>query len=291
MELGRRGDEHPTIPSAIAATIDDLPDELLQHILSFMTCARRAVGPIAVCTRWRRAVLDPSSPWSGQCTVFYMRRRARRCETAALHGHLACLVEMRQKGCAWNAKVCANAARGGHIECLVYAHENACPWDERTPAQAAAGGHMACLAYAHEHGCPWDRFTTANAAAAGHLQCLRYAADRDCPLGPHVARKATVGGHPDSLALVYESGCRWTPDFFFKAIAHERLACLAYLFESCPMRVPLHLCSTPSCCLATVRERVAPLLKASRSPCASFARERLSQLPPLTRFYETNGLQ
>nr|UMO79846.1 Ankyrin repeat domain containing protein [Pandoravirus aubagnensis] len=212
--------------------IADLPDETLQHIFSFLTCAWRAAGPLAVCTRWRRIVLDPASPWRGQCTKFYTRRRARRCATAARHGHLTCLVEMHERGYAWRANVCANAARGGHLDCLRYAHENGCDWDERTCAEAASGGHLACLIYARENGCPWDQRVPANAAAGGYIACLRYAIGGGRPAGARAACKAIAGGYLDCLIYLHENGCRWNPDLFYEAIICDQLACLTYMCET-----------------------------------------------------------
>jgi hypothetical protein len=157
--------------------ITDLPDEILEHVFSFLTCAWRASGPRGVCTKWRHVLLDPASARHGQCTKFHTRRRSRRCATAARHGHLSCLAEMHDRGYARQANVCANAARGGHLDCLRYAHENGCDWDERARPEAASGGHLPRLVYAFENGCPWDQRTVINAAANGHIACLRYALD------------------------------------------------------------------------------------------------------------------
>jgi hypothetical protein len=93
---------------------------------------------------------------------------AAKCNDVEL---LACLLA---NGCPGRNEVCETAAAHGHLACLQYAHEHGCPWDEKTCMWAAYHGRLTCLQYAHEHGCPWDERSAEDAAAQGHFDCLHY---------------------------------------------------------------------------------------------------------------------
>ena len=184
------------------------------------------------------------------------------CETAAAHGHLACLQYAHEHGCAWDKDTCRSAAAHGHLACLQYAHEHGCAWGKYTCVSAATNGHLACLAYAHEHGCAWDKDTCTLAAMDGRLDCLAYAHEHGCAWDEDTCTLAASNGHLDCLTYAHEHGCAWDEDTCMYAAENGHLDCLAYAHE--------HGCAwnASTCMLAARNGHLACLTYAHEHGCA-----------------------
>lgn len=108
------------------------------------------------------------------------QRAVAGCDLAALaaqHGHLDCLVLLREHGCPWDAGTCAAAAgcrnRRDGMRCLRYARAHGCPWDERALLAACASGNVAAARFALAGGLkrssPLGGTAVADAAATSHF--------------------------------------------------------------------------------------------------------------------------
>ena len=110
------------------------------------------------------------------------------CATAAFHGDIKTLKDLRSKGCPWDIITCSNAAASGCLYVLQWARENGCPWDHLTCALAAAYNQFHILKWARENGCPWDVLTCANAALNGNFELLQWAIENGCPYNIEVVK-------------------------------------------------------------------------------------------------------
>ena len=139
------------------------------------------------------------------CNNCNAKPKTRAALSAALNGHLDCLMYLYKNIHSRNRKTTWWAANGGHLDCLKYLHENRCPWDVNVMAQAAAQGHLECLKYLHENKCPWDSSAMGSAATHGHLNCIKY---------------------------LHENGCPWADTEIWNAINNKHLDCIKYLREN-----------------------------------------------------------
>jgi len=69
------------------------------------------------------------------------------------------LMWLRERGCAWDARVCTAFALQGNLSALQWARGQGCPWDADTCFQAVSFREMDVLEWAVQNGCPWDERT------------------------------------------------------------------------------------------------------------------------------------
>ncbi|AGO85200.1 Ankyrin repeat domain containing protein [Pandoravirus salinus] len=215
--------------------MNDLPNELLVTIFSFLPCVVAGMAPRAVDKRWRR-ILDDIHPSKRQPCVsgVDLRNASTWCKAAAAAGHLACLRHAHRAGHIWGRATCAAAAANGHKDCLVYARENGCNWDRRTCIEAAKNGHLACLDYALRRQPPRDKTNThvcTAAAAGGHADILEYLRNLGYPWDERTFAAAVAQDHVDTVAFLWSRGCPSTPKAKTIAASRGHAGCLRFLHD------------------------------------------------------------
>ncbi|AVK76632.1 Ankyrin repeat domain containing protein [Pandoravirus neocaledonia] len=244
--------------------MNDLPDELLVSIFSFLPCVVAGKAPRAVDKRWRR-ILDDTHPSKRPPCVsgVDLRNTSMWCKTAAAAGHLSCLRHAHEAGHIWGRATCAAAAANGHKDCLVYARENGCNWDRRTCIEAAKNGHLDCLDYALRRQPPWDKTNAAMctaAAAGGHISVLEYLRDLGHLWDRRTFVAAVAQSHVDILAFLWSHGCPSAPRAKTIAASRGHVACLRFLHDKEGYR-------------DEDRDAMAHAIAAGHGDCVTFLRE------------------
>lgn len=151
------------------------------------------------------------------------------CSHAAQAGHLEIIKWARENGCNWDERTCSLAVAGGHLEVLKWLKENGCPWNHATCSSAACHGHLEVLKWLKENGCPWDESTCCSAAANGHLEILKWAKDNGCPWDDSTCTNAASNGHLEVLKWARKNGCGWSHMTYFCAKSNRHLEVLEWL--------------------------------------------------------------
>lgn len=273
----RRGHETDHKPAdtidSTTLTIDTLPDEILAHILGFVSCLARHGNAAAVCRRWRAVALDPTAATRLVC---FSQSSRDPCAEAAAALHADCVDEALRLAWPPSGAGCEHAARAGRVDLIERFRTRGFPFDPdrvaiaaagaghldvlrdlcqrgllagarpRVIDAAAAGGHIACIEFARSAGLPWDSTACTVAARHGHLACLCYLHENGCPWS-HEATRAAVGydpaknpysaseGHVDCLRYLHEHGCYWAWHTCEIAAQGGAVECLLYALDhDCP---------------------------------------------------------
>lgn len=153
------------------------------------------------------------------------------CESAAKHGHLACLQFLRERGCPWDEYTCTIAAASGHLHCLQFAHASGCRMTSEVCLAAAQNDHLECLRYAHQQKCEWNKVVCAAAALGNSLQCLQFAHEAGCPWDSHVCQIAAGRGHLACLQYALTQGCPWDTSTTKAAAENGFIDCLRFAHQ------------------------------------------------------------
>ncbi|AVK76288.1 Ankyrin repeat domain containing protein [Pandoravirus neocaledonia] len=256
----RRGGKAVSVRAS--PSLSDLPNEILMHVLEFISCIEGTATLSLVDRRWRALINSERATGRWACSG-PATDRSRLDAAAAAAGHIRCLEYlgigagigardaaneaaangrldvlrwMNRVSCAWrSAQVVASAAAGGHLDCLDYALANGCAVSIEALVGAARNGHVQAMHRIYAVGDSRrdgrDRSSSrvqVAAAASGHLDCLECAFSYESARDPCVALVATKGGQLDCLAYAFQSGCVLTKHVTNAAAKRGHLACLAF---------------------------------------------------------------
>lgn len=258
---------------SVTLTIDTLPDEILAHILGFVSCLARRGNAAAVCRRWRAVALDPTAAARPAC---FSQASCDPCGEAAAALHADCVDEALRLAWPPSGAGCEHAARAGRVDLIERFRACGFPFDPdrvaieaagaghlnvlrdlhqrglladahpRVIGAAAAGGHIACIEFARSAGLSWDSDACTAAARHGRLACLRYLHENGCPWSDEATRAAvgydpaknpysTSEGHVDCLRYLHEHGCDWGWHTCETAAQAGAVDCLLYALDhDCP---------------------------------------------------------
>lgn len=243
--------------------MEELPNEMLDHIFGFLPCAMLWGAPLLVCWRWHDALLDRVISGTRTCVghpIALLKHRIERtaldaarisraldarqlptltnkdrwCEMAARASHLSCLQWARSRGCPWNSLTCVAAATNGDMRTLCWAHTAGCNIEHSDVTEAAARrGHVDCFEYALANGAPCTR-TCVNVAVADGRLCI---VERIARMGVHfwdenTVKEAALGGHLECVDFLIKHGCVWSPHACEAAARNGHLRVLEYAHEN-----------------------------------------------------------
>lgn len=184
------------------------------------------------------------------------------CNTAALHGHLACLRHAHEQGAPWSAEtaLCCSS-----LDCLRYCVEKGCPYDASAALSSSAGrGDIDSAAYLLQLGARWGgeallravvsneieflRFALSHGASLQdsdlcciavcerNLEMLRFLHEQDCPWDAETTYHAALNGFLEALRYLHEHDCPWTMVAYVGALANNQWACCDFLKQhGCPL--------------------------------------------------------
>ncbi len=207
------------------ASIDLLPNELLEHILLFLPSIWWFICKF-VCSRWRLLLAQfPTESDRSFITFAAAGGYVKILKWAKRHGfkwdkwkcRLGDFEALNWKWPKWNihpwgcSNVIVGAAHGGHLELLKWARRQGCRWKKYYICWIAAlGGQLALLKWARKQGYYWDIWTCAGAACGGHLEVLKWARSQGCPWDERTCASAAYGGHLEVLQWLRSQGCPWS---------------------------------------------------------------------------------
>jgi hypothetical protein len=282
------------------AHINDLPDELLVMVFSFLPCSVAGLAARIVNGRWRRVLGDTRSANKTPCVSGAdLGNTTTWSRAAAAAGHLLCLRHAHESGHVWGRGTSTAAAAGGHLDCLRYAVDNGCNWNRKASYAAARNGHVDCLDYTlgkASASLVSDVSLCAEAAAGGHVDVLEWLRARGYWWDTHTFAAAAAHGHLDALVFLWPRDCPQRRDA--KAIAASRghLDCLRFLHEKeecSPDRRYIISCDIYDVdCLTFMRDNGYPwtpsafcaLYSGTRRALARAPKSRLSPPPSLNGF-------
>nr|UDO47398.1 ankyrin repeat protein [Pandoravirus massiliensis] len=216
--------------------MQNLPNEIAAHILSFLPCVdlvgllnMPSMGPLVQCTARPRGGLCKESNDAKHDPV-----------AAARMGHWHCLCAMRLNTLYDDNALCAAISSSGNLALLQRAHKERWAWDATTTSEAAHSGHINCLRYAVGNGCPLKKDLV---ATVEQLCASSRDTRRECDT--HVACIGSPCVHPvkcrlfDVLVYLVDLGGRWvrlSPRCLVEAAANGRVDVLT-------LAHPMHLSS------------------------------------------------
>ncbi|AGO85685.1 F-box domain containing protein [Pandoravirus salinus] len=247
-----------------AAGIDELPDEILMHIFSFLLCLEKRATTSAVSWRWRAVVGDArqSAPGCADSVLSLtpraclkkaiefdhavcMRAALRVCDGptsrtapkwAARHGAMRCLGWLRAVGYSLRFGAFDEAAAGGHVKVLDYLKTAGVTRGIAAWRLAAGRGHVNVMDWLRSNRCPYDGRACEDAASNGQLGALAWLHQNGYPWRADACVEAARAGQMSALAWLHENGCPWDDRVVRVAIQGGHLHCLCYAHENqCPM--------------------------------------------------------
>ena len=257
---------------ATSATMNDLDDLLLSHVISYV--GRGQFRFVAILnqrfhTIYTETFLNDTSTYLNTSTIelakicvqehkvekntFYLTETGYwnfhcLCISAARAGNLSVLKYLLTEGVTiccpkinddkirrTHNQICSHAAKKGRIHILRYAKENDFSWNKETCSSAAYNGHLDILIWLRKNGCPWESCTCSSAALNGHLDILKWARRNGCPWYKCTCSSAAFNGHLDVLKWARENGCPWDSNTCWSASMNGHLDVLKWAKENrCP---------------------------------------------------------
>ncbi|BCU03249.1 F-box domain containing protein [Pandoravirus japonicus] len=194
-----------------AATIDDLPDELLALIMARVPCLDRLYGGAAsVCRHWRGVALYESAYAAEACCQGSVRKMDPYASAVDLF-HVDCIEYALARGHTQTADACAAATARGRFDLALWFSQHGAKWkvDELAVAAASSGRVQVIEAMCEAGAARSDARVCAAAAAGGHLPCIEYARATGFVWNEAATKRAASGGHIDCLVYLHRHGCPW----------------------------------------------------------------------------------
>lgn len=234
--------------TAPTTTINDVPNEILAHILGHVGCIEATAALSLVDSRWHALVSSERATghWAcadAQCIAPYRSapQRVRAMKVAAAGaGHVRCMEYLGLDASCSARKLADAAAANGRLNVLRWLDDMRCAWkSERVVVRAAARGHRDCLDYALAKRCPVTTQAVKAAAANGHVESMRrlLVPENSRAKGVNrsdsaVASAAARAGHLDCLAWLHTHGWAWSWRTTRAAAKGGHLDCLVYAHEN-----------------------------------------------------------
>lgn len=232
----------------VTTTIDDVPNEILAHILDHVGCIE-ATAVLSLVDSRRHALVSSARAtgrWAcadAQCVArdHGAPQRVQAMKVAAAGaGHVRCIEYLGVDTSCSARKLADAAAANGRLNVLCWLDDRRCAWkSERVVVCVASHGHHDCLDYALAKRCPVTTKAVEAAAANGHVELMRRltapensrakCVDRS---DRAVASAAARAGHLDCLVWAHTHGWAWSWQTTTAAAKGGHLDCLVYAHKN-----------------------------------------------------------
>lgn len=254
--------------------MNDLPLELLHHILSFVMDGCETLSDfrnvLLVHKRWasvlwreREGVTKSTSvPFDEVCEeavdkgnkniIRWAIAEGEKLEPYLFHiaaqsGNIGMIEWLMDLGCPMDAQAMIGAIRGDHFDTLKWLDTNGFPTSKYVLDEMACFGNKTMLSWAIiDQEWPLDAVACAGAARGGHLEILKWLRSLGCPWDGFTTRAAALGGHKEVYDWVVEHGCEsWSND-----AAH---AAMMGHFDMAKWLVERHECDAQECLISAAK--------------------------------------